>query len=175
MNRTLLLVVIGLLALAAGCGGEDESSSEAWTDDFCSAASDWRSSLEGIVGEFQSPSDLNTQSIQGAIDDGLAATETFVDDVQELGAPETEAGQEVAGIVDSMTSSVETTAESLRTTFEDADSIGDVVTAAGDAAAQIGQLEQELESSLDELEQIETGELGSELESNEDCAAARGS
>ena len=44
-----------------------------------------------------------------------------------------------------------------------------------DAASQIGQLEQELQSSLDQLEQIETGGLGSELESNEDCAAARGS
>lgn len=175
MRRFLAAIVLLALLLAAGCGGDEESSSEAWTNDFCSSAADWRTSLEDIVGQFQNPSELDADSIQGAIDDGLAATETFVDDVQELGAPETEAGQEVAGIVDSMTSSVETTAESLRTTFEDADSIGDVVTAAGDAAAQIGQLEQELESSLDELEQIETGELGSELESNEDCAAARGS
>ena len=175
MNRALVIVVIGLLALAAGCGGEDESSSEAWADDFCSAAADWRSSLEGIVGEFQSPSDLSAESIQGAVDDGVEATESFVDDVQALGEPETEAGQEVEGIVDSMASSIQTTADGLRTTFEDADSLGDVVTAAGEAASQIGQLEQELESSLDELEQIETGELGSELESNEDCAAARGS
>lgn len=175
VNRALLIVVIGLVALAAGCGGEDESSSEAWTDDFCSAASDWRSSLEGIVGEFQSPSDLSAESIQGAIDDGLDATQSFLDDVDELGAPETEARQEAAAIVDSMTSSVQSTADDLRATFEGADSLGDVVTAAGEAASQVGQLEQELESSLDQLEQIETGELGSELESNEDCAAARGS
>ena len=175
MRRAILTCLACLVVLAAGCGGEDESSSEAWADDFCSAASDWRSSLEGIVGEFQSPSDLSAESIQGAVDDGLAATESFVDDVQALGAPETEAGTEVAGIVGSMASSVQATADDLRTTFEDAGSLGDVVTAAGEAASQIGQLEQELESSLDQLEQIETGELGSELESNEDCAAARGS
>jgi hypothetical protein len=172
--RLIPLTVLLVLVLAAGCGGEDEPSSEVWADDFCSVASDWRSSLEGIVGEFQSPSDLSADSIQGAIDDGLAATQSFLDDVEELGAPETDAGQEAAGIVDSMTSSVQTTADGLRATFEGADSFGDMVTAAGEAASQIGQLEQELESSLDQLEQIETGELGSELESNEDCAAARG-
>ena len=175
MARLIPLTLLLVLALAAGCGGEEESSSEAWSDDFCSAASDWRLSLEAIVSEFSSPSDLSADSIQGAIDDGLEATESFLDDVEELGAPETDAGQEAAGIVESMTSSVQTTADDLRATFEGAGSLGDLVTAAGAAASQVGQLEQELQSSLDQLEQIETGGLGSELESNEDCAAARGS
>ena len=31
----------------------------------------------------------------------------------------------------------------------------------------------ELQTSLDELENVETGEFKSELESNEDCAAAQ--
>ncbi len=159
--------------VAAGCGGEDESSSEAWANDFCSAAADWRSSLEEIVSQFQSPSDLNEDSIQGAVDEGLEATESFVDEVEDLGAPETEAGQEVADIVDSMTSSIQTTADGLRSTFEGADSLQDLIAQAGTAAAQVGQLEQELQGSLDQLEQVETGELGQELESNEDCAAAQ--
>jgi hypothetical protein len=172
VRRVALICAVGLL-LAAGCGGDDESSSEAWTNDFCSAAADWRSSLEGIVGQFQNPSDLDADSIQGAIDDGLEATETFVDDVESLGPPETEARQEAAGILDSMTSSIQTTADDLRTTFEGADSLQDLVARAGQAASQIGQLEQELQSSLDQLENLDTGELGDELESNEDCDAAR--
>jgi methyl-accepting chemotaxis protein len=173
VRRVALICAVGLLLLAAGCGGEDESSTEAWSNDFCSASADWRSSLENIVSQFQSPSDLDADSIQGAIDDGLEATESFVDEVESLGAPETEAGQEVAGILDSMTSSIQTTADDLRSTFEGADSLQDLVARAGEAASQIGQLEQELQSSLDEIENLNTGELRDELESNEDCDAAR--
>lgn len=173
MRQVALICAVGLLLLAAGCGGEDESSTEAWSNDFCSASADWRSSLEDIVSQFQSPSDLDADSIQGAIDDGLEATESFVDEVESLGAPETEAGQEVAGILDSMTSSIQTTADDLRSTFEGADSLQDLVARAGEAASQIGQLEQELQSSLDEIENLNTGELRDELESNEDCDAAR--
>jgi methyl-accepting chemotaxis protein len=173
VRRVALICAVGLLLLAAGCGGEDESSTEAWSNDFCSASADWRSALEDIVSQFQSPSDLDADSIQGAIDDGLEATESFVDEVESLGAPETEAGQEVAGILDSMTSSIQTTADDLRSTFEGADSLQDLVARAGEAASQIGQLEQELQSSLDEIENLNTGELRDELESNEDCDAAR--
>ena len=173
MRRLLAPILLLALVLAAGCGGEEESSSEAWTNDFCSTAADWRSSLEDIVGQFQNPSDLNADSIQGAIDDGLEATETFVDDVESLGPPETEARQEAAGILDSMTSSIKTTADELRSTFEGADSLQDIVAQAGQAASQIGQLEQELQSSLDQLENLDTGELKDELESNDDCDAAR--
>jgi methyl-accepting chemotaxis protein len=173
VRRVALICAVGLLLLAAGCGGEDESSTEAWSNDFCSASADWRSSLEDIVSQFQSPSDLDADSIQGAVDDGLEATESFVDEVESLGAPETEAGQEVAGILDSMTSSIQTTADDLRSTFEGADSLQDLVARAGEAASQIGQLEQELQSSLDEIENLNTGELRDELESNEDCDAAR--
>jgi methyl-accepting chemotaxis protein len=173
MRRILAPILLVALLLAAGCGGEEESSTEAWTNDFCSASADWRSSLEDIVGQFQSPSDLDADSIQGAVDDGLDATESFVDEVESLGAPETEAGQEVADILDSMTSSIQSTADDLRSTFEGADSLQDLVARAGEAASQIGQLEQELQSSLDEIENLNTGELRDELESNEDCDAAR--
>ena len=80
MSRVVLICVIGLLLLAAGCGGDDESSTQAWADDFCSAAADWRSSIDGIVGEFQSPSDLSADTVQEAVDEGLDATQTFLDD-----------------------------------------------------------------------------------------------
>ena len=170
MSRAILTCVALTVALAAGCGGDDESSSEAWTNDFCSAAADWRTSIDDIVGQFQSPSDLNADSLESAVDDGLEATESFLDEVDSLGAPETEGGQEVAGIVDSLKSDVPSTAADLRATAEGS---GDLLSKVTQMATQASQLQQELQSSLDELENVQTGELGSELESNEDCAAAR--
>jgi hypothetical protein len=175
-----LLVSTALLALAlilaAGCGGDDDddqTSSQAWADDFCSAAADWRSSLDDIISGFGSPSDLNEDAIRDAVDEGLDTTEQFLEDVKGLGTPDTEAGQEVKGIVDDMSASVQTTVDDLRDTLGDSSSLQDLLVAAPQAAAQLGDLEQELQTSLDELENVDTGEFKSELESNEDCAAAQ--
>ena len=175
-----LLVSLALLALvlaAAGCGGDDddadESSSQAWADDFCSAAADWRTSLDDIVSGFGSPSDLSEEGIRDAVDEGLDATEQFLEDVQGLGTPDTEAGQEVTAIVDDMSASVQTTVDDLRDTLGDSSSLQDLLAAVPQATAQLGGLQAELQSSLTELENVDTGELKSELESNEDCAAAQ--
>lgn len=163
------------LVLAAGCGGDDDdqSSSQAWADDFCSAAADWRSSLDDIISGFGSPSDLSEDAIRDAVDEGLDSTEQFLEDVEGLGTPDTEAGQEVNGIVDDMSASVQATVDDLRETLGDSSSLQDLLAAAPQAAAQLGDLEQELQTSLDELESVDTGELKSELDSNEDCAAAQ--
>jgi hypothetical protein len=175
-----LLVSTALLALAlvlaAGCGGDDDddqTSSQAWADDFCSAAADWRSSLDDIISGFGSPSDLNEDAIRDAVDEGLDTTEQFLEDVKGLGTPDTKAGQEVKGIVDDMSTSVQATVDDLRDTLGDSSSLQDLLVAAPQAAAQLGDLEQELQTSLDELENVDTGEFKSELESNEDCAAAQ--
>ena len=175
MRLSLLTSVLVALFLAAGCGGDEESSSQAWVNDFCSAAADWRTSLEDTVSQFQSPTDLSADSVRGAIDDGLEATETFVDDVRALGRPETEAGQEAAAVVDSMTSEIQSTVDDLRSTFDSGgDSLPELVGKLSQASEQIDQMGQELQSSLDELEGLDGGqELTDELESNEDCDAAR--
>ena len=177
-RRVLLLILaVALVLVAVGCGGDDddadESSSQAWADDFCSAAADWRTSLDDVIAGFDSPSDLNADSIRDAVDEGLDATETFLEDVQGLGTPDTESGQEVEGIVDDMSASVQATVDDLRDTLGDSSSLQDLLAAVPQAAAQLDDLEQELQSSLAELENVDTGELKSELESNEDCAAAQ--
>jgi hypothetical protein len=176
--RLALIPLLAALVLAAGCGGDgddngdDQSSPEAWSDDFCSAAADWRTSLDDVISGI-SPSDLSAEGVRDAIDEGLEATESFLDEIRGLGAPETEAGQEVEAIVDSTAESVQTTVDDLRATFDEDDSLQDLITKIPQAAAQIEQLESELSSSLDEIRNLDTGELKSELDSNEECAAAQ--
>jgi hypothetical protein len=175
MRLAVLPLLVVAIVLAAGCGGDDDdqSSSQAWADDFCSAAADWRTTLEGIVGGFDSPSDLNADSIEDAVDQGLDATESFVDEVRGLGTPDTEAGEEVRGIVDDMASSVESTADDLSTAVGDSSSLQDLLAVVPQVVTSLQGLQQELQSSLDDLESLDTGELREELESNEDCDAAQ--
>jgi hypothetical protein len=163
------------LALAAGCGGgddEEQSSSQAWVNDFCSAAADWRSSLEDVV-QGLSPSDLSEDGIRNAVDQGVNVTESFLDDVRGLGAPDTEAGQQAKDIVDSMAASVQSTVDDLQGMVADSGSLQDLIAKIPQASSELGQLQQDLQSSLDDLENLDTGELRDELESNDDCTAAR--
>jgi uncharacterized protein YukE len=176
VSRAILILVAALALVAAGCGGDDESASEAWAADFCSAAADWRSSIDDIVAQFQSPSDLSADSVRGAVQDGLDATDTFLDDVASLGPPETEAGEEAAGIVDSMTSTVQSTEDELRQEFEGSsgDSLPELINKLGQASTQIQQMGQDLQGSLQQLENLEPAqELGDAIKSNEDCSAAQ--
>jgi uncharacterized protein YukE len=175
MRLPLLTSLFVALVLAAGCGGEEESSSQAWVNDFCSAAADWRSSIDDVIAQFQRPSDLSADSVRGAIDDGLDATDAFVEEVDSLGAPETEAGQEAAEIVDSMTSTIQSTSDDLRSEFSGGDeSLQELLGKLGQAAGQIQAMGQELQGSLQQLETLEPAqELADAVESNEDCAAAQ--
>jgi hypothetical protein len=176
VSRVIWTTVVCVLVLAAGCGGDDESASEEWVSGLCSAAADWRSSLEETVGQFQNPSDLTAESLRSAVDDGLEATESFVDDVRSLGAPETEAGQEASQIVDSMATEVQSTADDLRQTFDTGDdSLTDLISKLSAASTQITQMGQDLQTSLAELQSLEGGEeLRDELDANEDCDEVRG-
>ena len=175
MSRAVPTIFAFLVLFAGGCGGEEESASEAWAGDFCSAAADWRSSIDEAIAQVGDPAaDPSFDSLRGAIDDGLAATETFVEDVRALGPPETEAGQEAAGIVDSMTSDLESDVDQLRSALEtETQSVPELLEKAGQATSLVGQMAQQLQGSVQELEGLEPAdELQTALEENEDCDAA---
>jgi ABC-type transporter Mla subunit MlaD len=74
-----------------------------------------------------------------------------------------------------MATQVQSTADDLRETFDSGgDTLNDLIAKLSTAGTQIAQMGQDLQSSLDELENVEGGgELRDEIESNEDCDAAR--
>lgn len=177
MKRAFLTGLVAVLIVAAGCGGGDDEQSpqEAWAGDFCSAAADWRGQLEDIVGQFQSPADLTADSIRAAVDEGVEATRTFVDDIRGLGPPETEASQEAGQILDAVTSDLESTADDLSSTFDSSgDSLQELLGQVAQAGSQLSALTTELQSSLTQLEDLQGGQLRDAIESNSDCQTARG-
>jgi hypothetical protein len=74
-----------------------------------------------------------------------------------------------------MATDVQSTADDLRETFESSgDSLTDLIGKVSAAGTQITQMGQDVRSSLDELQNLEGGdELRDEIDSNEDCDAAR--
>lgn len=163
------------MALAAGCGGEGESASEAWAGDVCSAAADWRTALDEAAAAFSNPEELSAESVRAAVDDGLEATATFVEELRAAGPPETEAGAEAGAVVESLSDGLEADVEELRAALGDeSGSLSELLQQASGVAALAAEMVQEVESSLLQLEELEPAqELADAIEANEDCDEAR--
>ncbi len=111
----LLVLVAALSIAAAGCGGDDESSAESWANDVCGNLSQWITDVDEAVRSLTAEGlNFDTDDIREAVDQAKGATEDLVDDLQELGPPDTEAGQEaqaeledLQGVLESQVDSVE--------------------------------------------------------------------
>ncbi|HEY6075193.1 MAG TPA: hypothetical protein VIV36_00030, partial [Gaiella sp.] len=123
MTRILLTAAVAALALVAvGCGGSDDDSdtdpTAAWASDFCSAITTWTDELQTVTSEFSDTSNLSQDGLQSASDDVGSATESLVDDLRGLGAPETEGGEEIQTALDTLSTTLETEAASIEETVE---------------------------------------------------------
>ena len=137
---TLLLFKRGLPAatfagaalLAADCGGSNDSGDSStdasptaeWADGLCSAISTWTTSISSIVDPIKS-GDISEGSLTTAVDDARSATETLTSDLEELGKPDTEAGQEAKDTVDKLSTDLNAKGE-LQSAFMDPSSCADL-------------------------------------------------
>jgi uncharacterized phage infection (PIP) family protein YhgE len=93
-----LLAVALMLALTpavAGCGGDEESSSEQWAGDVCTELSTWVTSVdEAIKSLTDNPLSIDQSAVQAATEDMKVATDDLVDGLGDLEPFETEAGDQ---------------------------------------------------------------------------------
>jgi hypothetical protein len=102
-------VLLGTLALgAAGCGDssddaeDQQTSAEAWAGDVCSTAADWRAAIDDAQATLTDTGNLSADLIRETVDDVATATATLVTDLSEMGAPDTEAGDEAEARLSSL-------------------------------------------------------------------------
>jgi hypothetical protein len=116
-----VLVLVGLAAvIAAGAivavvvlGSNDDSggkpSASAWADSVCTSIDDWRTSLTSLADV--SGGTLSRDTLRQRLDDANTATQTLVNDLQDLGAPDLESG-------DRLKARLDTDADTLRSNYD---------------------------------------------------------
>jgi len=90
------LGLVAVLALATGCGGSEsdqQTAAEAWADDVCSTVSDWKGALEDAQTTLSDPANLSANDVKDALESVSTATSAFIDDLNGIGPPDTEAGR----------------------------------------------------------------------------------
>lgn len=162
MKRAPRLLVTGLVAalIAVGCGGDGGgggSSAEDWANGLCTAINEWTESVQDTSESLKS-GNLSETSLRDAAEDFQGATEEFVEDVRDLGAPDTEAGDRAQEEIDELADSVEENAAEIDEAIEDGGGLGETVSAVTQALSAMGQ---QLAATFTALEEADAG---SELE-----------
>lgn len=96
-TRTIGTAVASLVLLSlAACGDtadtEEASEAENWAGDVCGAVTQWKAELATARATVTDVANLSPAALEDAIDTVTAATEDLARDLDQLGAPETDAG-----------------------------------------------------------------------------------
>jgi membrane protein implicated in regulation of membrane protease activity len=164
-SAAVLLVVLAL----AGCGGDEgPNASEEYADGVCSSLSTWADDVETTVKTLADQGlSIDEQDVRSAIDDVKAANEELTDDLDGLGAPETEDGeqaeQELDDLATALSAQVDKVDEALDSGSRPAAIAGIITSAVATGATAVN-------SAYQNLRQLDpAGELRDAFEDSDEC------
>ena len=170
----LVLLVASLALLAAGCGGDDESSTatptDEWAESFCSAVSGWTDDLQRIGDTIDDPSSLRFDALEEAASEVSAVTDEFVEDVRALGAPETESGEQIRESIESLADTLEQERQDLEEATEGVSELTDIPPAIAAIGTSVTTMGTAFQSAVEALQDADVGgELETALEQSDAC------
>ena len=121
--------------------------------------------------QFTDTSNLSEDGLQSAADDVKSSTQTLVDDLKGLGAPDTDSGQEVRRALDDLSTTLETESTSIQETAQGVSGLtehadGDLVDL--DLARAMGTAFSEALTTIQDADA--KGELQGGLQDSPECA-----
>jgi hypothetical protein len=172
MRSTLAALSIGcVLVLAPGCGGDDDGA-EAWAEDVCSSVQEWRENLTSLVLDAQMEG-LSVESVTTAIDGGVEATRRLRDQLDDLGPPDTEAGDEIERELDELADQVVEEVEAAQAQAEalpEDQSVGELIDSLTSIADGLQSVVGDVQQTFADIQELEPGtELEDAFQSSEDC------
>ena len=171
---TAALIVLALAGVAAGCGGSSDDEADptaAWASGFCSALTTWKDDLQSITQQFTDTSNLSQDGLESAAEDARTSTQQLIDSLKDLGAPETDSGEEVKSSLDTLSTTLDTETAQIQETAQGVTGITDVPSAITTISASLSTLGTAFSNTLQTIENADTkGELKSALDDSPDCA-----
>ena len=171
---TAALVVVALAGVAAGCGGSSDEETDptaAWASGFCSAITTWTDDLQSITQQFTDTSNLSQDGLASAAEDARTSTEQLVSSLKDLGAPETDSGQEVKSALDTLSTTLDAETAQIQETAQGVTGVTDLPSAITKISASLSALGTAFSDTLQTIETADTkGELQTALEDSPDCA-----
>lgn len=170
-------VVLAAAAFAAGCGSDEPQADPAveWADGVCSSLVTWKDSISSI-GESLTGGGISQSALSDAADDAEAATNTLLDDLRDLGRPETDAGDEAQDAVESLADEIEQAKQEIEDAVDGVEGLGDVLGAVSTVSTSLATISDEISSTYDTLQELDPeGELRDAFEQASSCDELTGS
>ena len=159
-------IAIAALVMRLTADDNQTSSPNAWADSVCTSLSTWRSSITAISDV--SGETLTPESLQESLADATSATEALVTDLQQLGPPDLDAGDDVKQQLDSAASEIEASFDTLKQGAEDAANAASpagFIQALAALAPQFQALLDTLSTTVDDLQSADAaGDARDELQ-----------
>jgi hypothetical protein len=154
MTRTRTLaaaLVAGVALVAAGCGGKDNSESAAtqWAGDVCTAVNTWRSDIATTASSVTS--NPTRAGLEQAAGDAKSTTETLVDTLKGLGAPDTKSGDQARSAVDTLSTALQGDVDTIQKAVQDVSGVQGLLGAVSEVSAALTSISSQLSDALDEL------------------------
>jgi ABC-type transporter Mla subunit MlaD len=174
MRLAAVLVAGSLLLLAAACGGgdsgsSDTSSADEWAGDVCSAVTDWTGAISS-VGTTLQEGGVTEESVNDALDQAREATDTFAEDLRDVGKPDTEAGDEAKQTLDDLADELEQGRDDIDNAVEGADNLQSLLAAVPTVTQTFTTLSGEVAQAFSSLQQLDAqGELEDAFSQADSC------
>ena len=173
----LIACVASLAIVAAGCGGGDDdsaSSADVWADEFCTTVQSWADELERVRDELGDVASLSTDSIEQAAEDADAVTDDFLDEIRDLGGPDTPSGDAIEQEVEELSDTVDAEREDIRQAVEDASGLAGIAEAVGEVGASVAEMTSAVQQALQAIDDADVeGEVRTAIDESASCDELR--
>ena len=177
--------VAPLLAAAAlgvaGCGGSDDNggngnttssdqtSTEEWAGGVCSAITTWQDSTTSVTTSLQE-SGITADSVESSADDVKSATQTLIDDLQGLGTPDTDSGQEAKDDLDALSTELQNGVDEIESDVSDVSGLSDVANAISSVTSTLATMATQVSTTFSDLQSLDAeGELSDAFQQASSC------
>ena len=168
------LAVLALAFLLAGCGGGDDndsSASEDYANSVCGQLSVWAADQRDTVASLQDAGlSVTREDLRAAVGDVRDSTQVLVEDLRDDDPPDTDAGNQAKSELGSLGT---TLTEQVDTVEQALDANTGVVALASTVTTALSTATSAVKTTLDELQNLDSGELKDAFQNSDDCSMLR--
>ena len=182
------LAAVGLLAAlvatGAGCGSDDSgddsadepTAAESWADDLCSSVGAWTTTMEDARTTLSNPRELSAADLEATIDQVRSSISTLVGDLDDLGTPDTEAGDAAEERLTALSEEMESQSVVVEeAAASEVDSLQQRLERASTVTGAAAAMVSEAKAAIADLRELDGAqELQDALESTASCQELRG-
>lgn len=170
MNRGLTLLALAFLL--TGCGGDDGSSaSEDYANSVCGDLSSWIADQRDTLTSLQDAGlSITREDLRAAVGDVRDSTQALVLDLRQLDAPEADAGNQAKTELDNLGTEL---TEQVDTVEQALDANTGVAALASTVTTALSTATNSVKSTLDELQNLDSGELKDAFQNSDECTMLR--